>query len=222
MNRKTKLIVATLAACVLLGGGLLGAVAFAQTPQGQTPGDVFWSTLAAKLNVSQDAVKSAMREASKAVVAQGVKDGKLKPEAATKLNERIDKMPLDKVPLPILPDNKAKQQNQAESMRQMLDTAANVLGLGPRDLMLELRDGLTLGQIARQKGVDPAKLKAAMLAVPYARIDQAVKDGKLAQDKAAEMKAKLEKSVDLDKRIQPPAQPPVKRPPAKGVKPQKP
>ena len=210
MNRWMKFSMVMVAVVVLSAGGAFALVASAQTPPPSKAGDVFWSTSAAKLNVSQAALKSAMREAAKAVVAQGVADGKLKQEAATRLNDRIDKMPLDKAPLPIMPQNKVKAKAQAESMRRMLDAAANMLGMRPRDLMQELRDGLTLGQIAQQKGVDPNKLKAAMLAAPYSRIDEAVKTGALTQDKANEMKAKIEKRVDLNKRVRVPARPPVK------------
>jgi len=73
--------------------------------------------------------------------------------------------------------------------------------MSPRDLVKQLRDGLTLGQIAQQKGVDPNKVKAAMLSVLTARIDAAVKNGKLTQDRAAELKARLEKQVDLNQVI---------------------
>ena len=196
---KRTIIIASVVAFVLLAGGLLGAVAFAQTPtpQGQKPGDVFWTTLASKLSVSQDALKAAFRDAAKAVVAQAVQDGKVKQDQADKLNQRIDQMPLDTVPLPIVPQDKAK----LASLKQMLDAAANMLGMSPRDLMEELRDGLTLGQIAQQKGVDPNKLKTAMLAVPSSRIDEAVKNGKITQDKANELKAKLEQQIDMNKRF---------------------
>jgi len=210
MNRRTRWILASIIVVVLLAGGLFSAVALAQTPppQGQKPGDVFWATLASKLNVSQDALKAAVRDAAKAVVAQSVKDGKVKQEMADKLNERIDKMPLNQVPIPIMPPKQSGSQDKAqfESLKQMLDTAANVLNMSPRDLMQELRDGLTLGQIAQQKGVDPNKLKAAMLAVPFSRIDAAVKDGKMTQDKANELKAKIEKGIDFNKHLRLPSQ----------------
>ena len=83
----------------------------------------------------------------------------------------------------------------------MLDTAANTLGMSPRDLLGELRDGLTLAEIAQQKGVDPNKLKTAMLAAVNARIDEAVKNGRLTQDKADELKAQLAEKLDLSKRF---------------------
>ena len=212
MPCRTKFSIAIAVVAVLLASGVFAVVASAQTPTPPTdskPGDVFWATLAAKLNMSQDTLKSAFRDAAKAVVADGVKTGRLKQEQADKLDERIDKLPLDKVPLPVLP---SQQKSRAATLKVMLDSAANTLGLSPRDLAGQLRDGLTLGQIAQQRGVDPNKVRAAMLSVPTARIDEAVKNGKLTQDKAAALKARLEKQVDLNKRIQMPAQQPANPP----------
>ena len=218
MQRWTRFSLAIVVAAVLVVSGAFALVASAQTPTpptGMKPGDVFWATLAAKLNVSQDALKSAFRDAAKAVVADGVKAGKFKPEQADKLDKRIDKLPLNKAPLAILP---SRQKSQAATLKVMLDSAANTLGMSPGDLVKQLRDGLTLGQIAQQKGVDPDKVRAAMLSVPTARVDEAVKNGKLTQDKAAELKARLEKQVDLNRRIQVPARQPVNPPQGKAPK----
>jgi lambda repressor-like predicted transcriptional regulator len=101
-----------------------------------------------------------------------------------------------------------QQKARSATLKVMLDSAANMLAMSRGDLLAELRDGMTLGEIAQQKGVDPNKLKAAMLAVPYARIDEAVKNGTLrvTQDKANELKARLEQQVDLNKRIPMPGQ----------------
>ena len=213
MNRMTKTLIASLMAIVLLGSGLLGGVALAQTPtppnppssqsaESPSPGDVFWSALAAKLNVSVDNLKAAFRDAAKAVVTQLVKDGKLTQTQADKLNQRIDQLPLKSVPLPILPQRKGptpRQRTAAAASKLILDTAANTLGMSPRDLQGELRDGLTLAEIAQQKGVDPNKLKTAMLAAANTRIDEAVKNNKLAQDKADALKTQLAEKLDLNK-----------------------
>ena len=220
MNRMTKTLIASLMAVVLLGSGLLGGVALAQTPtppnppssqsaESPSPGDVFWSALAAKLNVSVENLKAAFRDAAKAVVAQRVKDDKLTQTQADQLNQRIDQLPLKGMPLPILPQRKGPtpwQKIAAAASKLMLDTAANTLGMSSRDLLGELRDGLTLAEIAQQKGIDLNKLKTAMLAATNTRIDEAVKNGRLTQDKANELKAKLDKQLDLNKRFPLPKQ----------------
>lgn len=214
--KRIQVIIASLLAATLLAGGLLSTTALAQgqTPPTPTPaapaakasplGDVFWKALADKLGKDVASVKAAVREAAKAVVAQRVKDGKLKQELADKLNQRIDQLPLNQPPVPILPQKRAKapQPTALASLEKvMLDAAANTLNLNSRDLIAQLRDGLTLGEIAQQKGVDPSKVKSAMLAASNTRIDEAVKNGKLTQDKATELKNKVNERVDLSKRF---------------------
>ena len=217
MNRRTKTLIASLVAVALLGSGLWGGVALAQTPTppnppssqsaaSPSPGDVFWSALAAKLGTNIDNLKAAFRDAAKAVVAQRVKDGKLRvtQTQADQLNQRIDKLPLKGMPLPILPRRQGvtpQQKIATAAGKLMLDAAANTLGMSPRDLLGELRDGLTLAEIAQQKGIDPNKLKTAMLAAVNARIDEAVKNGKLTQDKANELKAKLAEKARLEQAL---------------------
>jgi cyanate lyase len=218
-----QIVIAFLLAVALLAGGLLSAAALAQgpnpptVPSTATPsvpkaptaaasplGDVFWKALADKLGKDVASVQAAFREAAKAVVAQRVKDGQLKQELADKLNQRIDRLPLNKPPVPIWPQKRAKtpQPTALVSLEKvMLDAAANTLNMNSRDLIAQLRDGLTLGEIAQQKGVDPNKVKTALLAVANARIDEAVKHGKLTQDKAAELKAKINEQADLNKRF---------------------
>jgi hypothetical protein len=222
MHLRTKTLIASLMAVMLLGNGLWGGIALAQTPtppnppSGQSaaspsPGDVFWSALAAKLGTNIDNLKAAFRDAAKAVVAQRVKDGTLRitQAQADQLNQRIDRLPLKGVPFPISPRRQGQTPQQkiaAAAGKLMLDAAANTLGMSPRDLLGELRDGLTLAEIAQQKGVDPTKLKTAMLAAVNARIDEAVKNGRLTQDKANELKVKLDKQFDLSKRFPLPKQ----------------
>jgi polyhydroxyalkanoate synthesis regulator phasin len=215
MNRRVKLVVALIVAFAVLGGGLFSAVAFAQTPtppaDQSSPGDVFWTTLADKLGVSVDKAKSAFRDAAKAVVAQAVKNGKLTQAQADKLDQRIDQLSLDRPPLPILPPQKRAALRQAlrsQATRLMVDTAANGLGLSPQELVGELRDGLALAQIAQQKGVVPDKLRATMLAAANTRVDQAVKNGRLTQDQADALKARIAQQLDLNKNFPLPAQPP--------------
>jgi len=214
MNRMTKISIASVIAIVLLGSGFFSSVSFAQTPTPPnpptnsqpatppSPGDVFWSALAAKLNVSVDNLKAAFRDAAQAVVVQLVKDGKLTQTQADRINQRIDKLPLTSIPVPVLPQRKGPtpQQSIAAAARKlMLDTAANTLGMSPSDLQGELRDGLTLAEIAQQKGVDPNKLRAAMLAAANTRIDEAVTNGRLTQAQADQLKANLDKQLDLSK-----------------------
>jgi hypothetical protein len=69
-----------------------------------------------------------------------------------------------------------------------LEAAAEVLGMTADELSAELWGGKTLSDIAEEKGVDIADVKAAVEAAQIAEtktaIEQAVTDGEIAQDKA--------------------------------------
>lgn len=70
----------------------------------------------------------------------------------------------------------------------VLDAAAQALGMTSDELSTELQSGKTLSDIATEKGVDLQTVKDAIQAAHdtelRTRINQAVTDGKLTQDKA--------------------------------------
>jgi ribosomal protein S20 len=70
---------------------------------------------------------------------------------------------------------------------ESLDKIASVLGISVDDLKTQLRSGKTLGEIAGDK--KPA-LITALTDAANARIDEAVKNGKLTDAQAAELKSK--------------------------------
>jgi Zn-dependent M32 family carboxypeptidase len=77
--------------------------------------------------------------------------------------------------------------------------AAAKLGMTTQDLMTELRAGKSLADVAKEKGVGTDELKAAIIAAVTTQIDQAVKDGKLTQTQAEQLKSKLDSQIDLNK-----------------------
>ena len=70
---------------------------------------------------------------------------------------------------------------------ESLDKIASVLGISVDDLKTQLKDGKTLGEIAGDK--KPA-LITALTDAANARIDQAVTNGKLTAEQAADLKSK--------------------------------
>ena len=81
-------------------------------------------------------------------------------------------------------------------MINSIDDAATALGISRLELREALESGKSIAQIAEEKGVDLAKVKAAMVADATARIDAAVADGKLTAEQAATMKEKLAARID--------------------------
>ncbi|HVN52405.1 MAG TPA: hypothetical protein VMT43_13295 [Acidimicrobiales bacterium] len=72
----------------------------------------------------------------------------------------------------------------------------NALKTDPQALFSELRSGKTISQIAKEKGVDVAKLRQQLITTANDGIDQAVKNGWMTAAEAAKLKAKVPTQVD--------------------------
>lgn len=76
-----------------------------------------------------------------------------------------------------------------------LVVAAKTLGIKPRDLAAGLCSGQTVAQIASQHGKSTQDVINALVKVADARIDKAVKAGRLDATQAAQRKTKVEAQV---------------------------
>lgn len=74
-------------------------------------------------------------------------------------------------------------------------TAAEVIGIEVEALRAALEAGDTLAQVAADHGVSESDLVDGLMAGPVERIDQAVADGRITEDEAAEKKARLRERV---------------------------
>src|SRR5205807_3238109 len=77
----------------------------------------------------------------------------------------------------------------------VLGVASYLLKMTPDELATQLRSGQSLADIAKSKSVDPQKVIEALVADATAKIDQAVKDGKVPADKAADIKSGLNQRI---------------------------
>lgn len=75
------------------------------------------------------------------------------------------------------------------------EAAAKALGISTDDLMSALRDGKSIADVAKEKGVDVQKVIDALVTEAKAKLDQAVEDGKLTQDRADEMATHLTERI---------------------------
>jgi uncharacterized protein YidB (DUF937 family) len=180
MFNKTKFIIASLLVLAVLIAGVGGTVALAQgpTPTGKTWMDLYWQTLAQKLGTTVEKLQQAMTEARKEAATQGVQQGLLTQLQADRITG-----------------------NTAPNIiaQAGLDAAAKTLGMTSAELTTALRTK-TLLTLAQEKNVDIAKLRTAIADAQKAAIDQLVKDGKLTQAQADQMKANLKpENVDLNR-----------------------
>ncbi|MCR8641858.1 hypothetical protein NV379_04220 [Paenibacillus sp. N1-5-1-14] len=85
-------------------------------------------------------------------------------------------------------------------MRNPLEDAAQALGMQKDAVRQQLESGKSLSDIASSKGISTEKLKSALISQKSSRIDEAVKSGAMTEDKAKEIKNKL--NANIDKMIQ--------------------
>jgi len=76
-------------------------------------------------------------------------------------------------------------------LRGALRTAAEAIGIEPRDLAGQIRDGATVADVATANGVDPEAVVDALVAAGTARVEEALAEGRIDEERAAELTAAL-------------------------------
>lgn len=76
----------------------------------------------------------------------------------------------------------AKHRDHKEGVRwHHLAAAVKALGVTPAELRADLKQGMTLHQVADQKGVSEAQFRASLYEQAKPELDKAVADGKITQ-----------------------------------------
>jgi 3-hydroxyacyl-CoA dehydrogenase len=147
--------------------------------------------VAARLGVTPDKLRAAFKAALTARVDAAVKAGRLTPEQAARLKQRI----AAGAGLGI-GARKAFAQHQKAFRGRIAKARAHApvatyLGMTREQLRAELRSGKSLAQIAKEKGKSVDGLVAAMLAPVKARLAKAVENGRLTKTRADAILARL-------------------------------
>lgn len=79
--------------------------------------------------------------------------------------------------------------------RRGLMTAAEAIGIEPRELADALRGGSTIAQVAQDHGVEVQTVIDAMVADASERLDRAVANGRLSEEEAAQRLAELTERI---------------------------
>lgn len=86
-----------------------------------------------------------------------------------------------------------------------LGVAAATIGITPADLQTALQGGQSIAAVAKAHGVDPQSVIDALVKDHTAKLDQAVKDGKITQAQEDKLKATLpERVADVVNGVRPP------------------
>ena len=81
-------------------------------------------------------------------------------------------------------------------LKAAVESSAKTIGITPKDLVAQLKAGKSVAEVATAHGVDPHTVVTNLVTGGNARIDAAVKSGKLDAAKAAKAKARLPKAAD--------------------------
>jgi len=164
VTRWTKAVLGVLVVGILPLGGVAGhalAQAGSEEEAGQPRQEEFLSSVAAKLDVPVDQLKGAIQSTELEMLDEAVEQGKVRPEVAERLRQRIEEGRL----LPSLSGGQLRQGQLNPGQRLVLHSAAEVLDITPAELVRELRDsGKSLAQVAEEKGVSRDELKSGILA----------------------------------------------------------
>jgi polyhydroxyalkanoate synthesis regulator phasin len=200
MSRTQKLIVAgaVLAAVSVAGGAFAATKAFSPKQERQA----IINDAAGQLGVSPQQLTNALKQALKNRVDAAVKDGRLTKEQADRVKKAID---AGEAPLFGLGPGRFGRGHHGFGFKPGfrhhgpfkagLETAATYLGLSEDKLLEQLRDGKTLAQVAKAQGKSVDGLVDAMTKDANAKVDQAVKNGKLTEAQGKEFKNGLQKRV---------------------------
>ncbi|MFN8474166.1 MAG: hypothetical protein U0822_18380 [Anaerolineae bacterium] len=195
MFRKALIAVTVVAALALALG--VGVVVHAQ---GSTPNatpsaaKTFWSALAQRLNTSEDALATAVRDAAKDTVAQRLSSGKITQSQADQLDTRIQNwQPGQNFGF----FGKGRPGMAYAGPKIVVDAAAPVLNLQPADLTAQIRQGKSLNDIAKSQNVDPAAVSAAIAKALKDRVAQAQTNGHLTADQAQKADARIDQQLPI-------------------------
>jgi len=181
-------IVAALAAAAVVAVGA-GTAAAADSP---SLGDA----VAARLGISGDQLRAAFKAELAARIDAAVADGKLTAEQGAKLKERI----ANAKGLGVVARSAFAKHHKAFVHRIMRakagGPAATYLGMTRADLAAARKSGKSLAQIAQSKGKSVDGLVAAIVAPAKARLDKAVANKRLTQQRADELVARLTDRVE--------------------------
>lgn len=194
-------IAGVLITTALVGGTLIGsALAVGEDGEGGALGtdaaaycDVFMDTLASELETTRDGLVAAGQAAANAAIDAALEAGDITEERATAMRERVAEHDGAGCAWfgPGGPGRGGHGPGHGRSgfLRGFLggdarDAAAEALGLEASELLGELRDAGSLEALATAQGVAYDEVKASVLAAVQSRVDTAVAEGNLEQERA--------------------------------------
>ena len=148
--------------------------------------------IAAEQGVSEAELVEALVTAATDRINQAVVDGKLTEEEAAEKIAGLEEAVTTRVNAA---PGEGHRGGHGRPGRHFRGEVLEELGLDRDDVRAGLQDGQTLAEIAADAGVSEADLIAALVEAANERIDQALEDGKITAEEAAEKKASVEEKI---------------------------
>lgn len=202
MERRTKLKIAAGAVAAFVLAVALGAVGALAAAEAFSDDDDDPQAVVAEARVEPDDASDSLREALEFLVDEAVEAGRLTEEEGERLKERLDssELPFVVPGLEKLPfgDRGFELFDRTFGLFGAivdLDTAASYLGLTESELREELADGKSLADVAREQGKSVDGLVRELVDEAEQRIDDAVADDRLSEERGARLKDDLEERI---------------------------
>ena len=196
MTRRGELAIAAGTGAVVLaiaGLGAAGAIAASGLFSPREEAQAVIDDAASQLGVEPDELSDALRQAYENRIDEAVKDGRLSEEQADRLKDRLESKDV-----PLVFGLRAFHGNGFGHHGRgvgILEEAATYLGLTQGELRRALRDS-TLADLAKKRGKSVSGLVDALVATRAKRIDDALADGRLSDEQAAELESRLEERTE--------------------------
>lgn len=149
--------------------------------------------------VSEDALITALVDAATERIDQAVADGDLDADEAEErkagLEERISEM-VNREPGENFGERGRRGHRGAGMLRGGLDAVEETLGLTAEEIKAGFDEGKSLADLAAEQGISADELADALVAQATERLDAAVADGKIDEDRAASAAEQLEERID--------------------------
>ncbi len=205
-------VAAVVAAVVVLGTAALAAVAVAQEGTDGVRdrladlGQEFREAVAGILGISVEEYDVAVDQAREQVLDKAVEEGDLTQEQADRIRERADgglgagMMGRGMMGRGMMGRGMMGRGMMGEMMDDSKDSliavAADKLGMNVDELKTQLKDGKTVADLAKEKGVELQTIVDAFMAARQETLNQAVTDGKMTQEQADKMLENMREMIE--------------------------
>jgi ribosomal protein S20 len=180
MKKSTKITLAVLGTLTVAGGVFATSVL---ANEEQTLPTVF-SRAAEILGVEEEEMDAAFDQAWQEQVDQLVEEGKITEDKAEKMKEHG------------YPFGRRFYKKKRHTRAHLVKTLSDELDMAPKELIEEWREAENLADVIKNQGKNVDEVKKVLIEEAETKIDEAVENGKIDEDKASTIKESLAEKVD--------------------------